>query len=719
MKNKRNNVPPSKSDGRYYRNRYGSSGPKPKVLKMKPGADAALKKIFASIGAPQKTPFKPDRFQIEALEATKQSDCLVTAPTGAGKTWIAIEAIARVFKNGGRAWYASPLKALTNSKYAEFCDAFGAASIGILTGDRKENPEAPIIVGTTEILRNQLYDAMHRGQGLNTDFVVLDEAHFLGDEDRGVVWEEIMIYLPSRIPLLMLSATIGNAHQIGAWLAEIRNRKCAIVEAQKRPVPLQPIFLHPSGTLLPMLEAPSPKKKKAKVHKKVKAYLNAPKPPLLAPPRKLSPFGKILRVLKKYNLLPAIFFLKSRADCDNALELCKSVIYRDHAREALLSHRIDALTAGNPYLHNHPQMNFLTGGAIGAHHSGQLPAWKLLLETLMQEGLLDAIFATSTVAAGVNFPARTVVLSNSDRFNGRDFLPLTPTEFHQMTGRAGRRGMDQIGFAVILPGRFMDIRLMAKLTKAPPSDIHSQIKINFAMVLNLLLSHTPDQIQDLLKHSFAVFQMAPSKKHRNLSKEERMQIQRYLEKAFRRRLNFLKETNFVASDDILTDDGKWASQLRVDQPLMIAEGFRRGLFPRSDPVLLASIIAAFVNEREMDIQFDTRQAPSNLADAFYKIKKGLRSFAQKMVQRGFEIRVLYMRPAAAINAWASGQSWNETLTIAELAEGDLAMLILRTADNLRHIQALATVFPEAAATAKQSIKLILKDPVIMAYDDQE
>jgi ATP-dependent RNA helicase HelY len=198
------------------------SSKKTPFLKIKPGADSRLKKIFATIGVPEKRPFIPDPYQLKAVSAIDRGDCLVTAPTGAGKTWIAEQTIRKVFEKGGRAWYASPLKALSNSKYEEFSQIFGLNNLGILTGDRKENPDAPIIVGTTEILRNQLYDSMHHGEVLSTDFVVLDEAHFLGDEDRGVVWEEIMIYLPTRIPILMLSATIGNARQISNWLSSIR-----------------------------------------------------------------------------------------------------------------------------------------------------------------------------------------------------------------------------------------------------------------------------------------------------------------------------------------------------------------------------------------------------------------------------------------------------------------------------------------------------------------
>ena len=241
---------------------------KPKLPHLKPGADARLRKVFGEIGVPENPAFTPDAFQLDALSAIEHSDCLVTAPTGSGKTWIAEKAIARIHAGGGRSWYACPLKALSNAKYAEFSAIFGRQHVGILTGDRKENPDASIIVGTTEILRNQLYDAMHRGELLAADFVVLDEAHFLGDPDRGVVWEEIMIYLPQRIPLLLLSATIGNADQIAGWLSSIRSSRCAVIRESKRPVPLAPLFLHPSGTLLPLTE-PAKTGGKEKIYKKV------------------------------------------------------------------------------------------------------------------------------------------------------------------------------------------------------------------------------------------------------------------------------------------------------------------------------------------------------------------------------------------------------------------------------------------------------------------
>ena len=685
-----------------------------RIPEIKPAADARLKPVFASIGIPDKVPFKPDPFQLEALSAINRSDCLVTVPTGSGKTWIAEQAIARIHTKGGKSWYASPLKALSNAKYAEFKKIFGSKNIGILTGDRKENLDAPIIVGTTEILRNQLYDAMHRGETLSADLVVLDEAHFLGDEDRGVVWEEILIYLPIRIPILLLSATIGNADQIAGWISSIRSRKCVVIEETKRPVPLLPLFFHPSGMLLPLLTKEDSRGKK-RIDKKVRAYLNSKHPPLLAPPRKLPPFGAILKVLKKYQLLPALFFLKSRADCDNALERCTENRPKDQNRKARLGQRINDLVSQYPYAGRHRQLWHLEHLAVGAHHSGQLPVWKLVLETLMTEGLLDAVFATSTVAAGVNFPARTMVFLNSDRFNGREFLPLNPTEFHQMTGRAGRRGMDNIGFAVAIPGKFMDIRLGAKLIASQPSEVLSQIRINFSMALNLLLSHTPDQIEDLLKKSFATYLIIQGRK-KKAAPGPRDDDHKFLWENFLQHLSFLKETEYVAENDKLTETGMWASQLRVDQPLMIAEGLKRKIFPESDPAILAAIIASFVDEQESDDKILKNLVPRTLLASFQKVKKGLQPFTEHMAEHGFAVRPLFLRPAATIYAWATGQPWEKVLAVSETAEGNLAMLILRTADNLRHIRTLAQVFPEAAKTSETAIELILRDPVVMDYD---
>lgn len=214
-----------------------------------------LNELLGGIGTPKPGPFKPDPFQLAALAALEFEDVLVTAPTGSGKTWIAREEIRRLLEAGKRAWYTTPLKALTNSKYQEFGAEFGAHRVGILTGDRKENSDAPLIVGTTEIFRNQLFDALRGGEDVRVDLVIFDEAHYLGDEDRGHVWEEAIILTPSRIRMLLLSATIGNADELARWIEELRGVRCGVVTRPgARPVPLRSAFLMPDKRLVPLLD---------------------------------------------------------------------------------------------------------------------------------------------------------------------------------------------------------------------------------------------------------------------------------------------------------------------------------------------------------------------------------------------------------------------------------------------------------------------------------
>src|SRR3989339_757075 len=497
--------------------------------RMNPEAEPLLKPIFARIGKPPVAEFRADPFQTEAIAAVRDTDCLVTAPTGSGKTWIAEQAIRSVFASGGRCWYASPLKALSNSKWVEFRDIFKPENVGIVTGDTKENTAAPVIVGTTEILRNQLYDTMHSGKNLDFDLVILDEAHFLGDRDRGVVWEEILIYLPARINLLLLSATIGNAEEIAAWLSSIRNKPCRVIREEKRPVPLFPLFLHPSGRLMPLIEG-------NRLFGKIDEFVNQRHGRL---ERGLPKFGEILEVLEHHHLLPAIFFLKSRSECDAALGMCSPATDSPDDFERDLAANLESA----PYLQNHRQLHELRTARVAAHHGGQLPAWKFFVETMMKNGHLRAIFATSTVAAGVNFPARTIVLLNSDLFNGSEFSPLSGTEFHQMTGRAGRRGQDRIGFMLTIPGRFMDMIHVRKLLSREPEPIMSQIRSDFSMVLNLLLSQTPEDIRNIFSQSFASYQRQhPGKKNVQQGK------QTDLWNDFQRHLQLLKDEGFVGNN---------------------------------------------------------------------------------------------------------------------------------------------------------------------------
>ncbi len=869
----------------------------------RPGIDRKLIPVFRRIGIPDSNHFTPDPFQVEAIDLIGGVDVLVSAPTGAGKTWIASQAINSYIKQDRRVWYASPLKALSNSIYQEFSNEFGPELCGILTGDRKENTDAPVLVGTTEILRNQLYDSMHEGTNIPADLVILDEAHYLNDPDRGVVWEEVLIYLTPRVRLLLLSATISNATQICDWLREIRQTPNRLVRSEGRPVPLELLFLFDEGLVVPLSEG-------SRLDPKVKKYLSKYSP--WRARHKRVNFGNILDCLREFDLLPAIFFLKSRSDCDKAILTCHPV---DKEKESglLLKEDVDAFLNDYPHLKKHRQMDSLIASRVGSHHGGQLPYWKVLIEKMMNKGHLEAIFSTSTVAAGVNFPARTVVLMQSDRFNGREFVDLTATEFHQIIGRAGRRGKDHIGFGLIIPGFHQDVELINSLKNSPPEPVLSQININFSMTLNLLLSHTPAEVKQLLDLSLAAFQekekdpnikrrreklldrlkdslpgavcdvsdpyeimeniqkgselqrqirrltrgvfseqrrgayekllqpgrlflhkngdiytvihthhsdqrlicaarnikeaSCPGRKGERLKKVDLNQIRKLfdytieipgknsarqweaivkdipinklktirieipskdqiqtksLNKAeerlrtlpcehcdhfgfckkkkgaiqtllrefrsleqrtdgkngglwlsFKRHLRFLRETGFVDDYDQLTPDGYWASKLRLDQPLLIAEAIRKGAFDNLSPEIMAGVLAPFVWDKvqETEIKNNAHLSYKELEWAFNRILAYIEDIVTLKKSRGFESPQIVFWPSAALFIWARRLPWEELLDCFPVSEGDMASLIMRTADHLRQVANLRQTHSGLASTANEAIQLILREPV--------
>ena len=473
-----------------------------------------LRQLLEGIGTPEAVPFKPDPFQLEALAALEREDVLVTAPTGSGKTWIAREEIRRLLASGKRAWYTSPLKALTNSKYHEFSAEFGEEHVGILTGDRKERSDAPLIVGTTEVYRNQLFDALRRGEQLQADLVILDEAHYLADEERGHVWEEAIILTPPRVRMLLLSATVGRAEEFADWIAEVRGHPCRVIPRPgARPVPLRAAFLFPDGGLTPLFD------ERGHFNNEIARFTQPAKDERQGargrfqrggPPQRRGmpemPPSILLAALGSYDLLPAIVFLPTRRRCDEAAAEAAYAPRRGAGPERREARRrvLEGLAEQYPEVRKHRHWDLVLRGGVASHHAGHLPAWKLAIERLMSAGLLDAIFATMTVAAGVDFPARTVVLENIDVRRGRGWQTLTASELQQMTGRAGRRGRDRVGFIVAAPGLHQNPQKLATLLHADPDPLESQFRATYTTLLNLLDAYgTFAQVREIAERSYA------------------------------------------------------------------------------------------------------------------------------------------------------------------------------------------------------------------------
>jgi len=680
-----------------YRHRKDASRSDEQCLVTQPSVHRETLRLLSQIGKPESTGFVPDEFQLQSLELLSSQDVVVSAPTGSGKTWIALEAAKLYLSAGKGVWYAAPLKALSNAKYQEFGDEIGAENVGILTGDRKENPDAPMIVGTTEILRNQLYDAMEVGKDLDVDLVILDEAHYLGDVDRGVVWEEVLIYLPSRVRLLLLSATISNAEELAQWLERIRDKPCAVVHSGVRPVPLNVLCQLPNGQITPFFKG-------QRLFPPVALLAKQQKESRKIARQSVPDFNSIVESLRKFNLLPAIIFLKSRSDCDAAVAHLNPSPLRpgsDGFLRAVRQH-----LERYPELESRSQVDRLLMCRVGSHHAGQLPAWKLLVEQMMVKGFLDVIFSTSTVAAGVNFPARTVVILQSDRFDGRSFVDMTATDLHQMCGRAGRRGMDKVGFVLVVPGRYLNIGLMRQLFLSPPEPLQSQITINFSMVLNLLLSHDTQGVKELLGLSFASFHEKPRKSRA---------VKLKLVEEFQRHLSFLQELGYVAdSSGAPTFDGRWAAQLRLDHPLLIAELIRNGELRYLSAQELAAAIAPFVVDKDKAVHVSRYvwDKTKPLWKKFRAMVMRLRPLIESLMSHGFSVPDIMFWPVASLFLWCEGVEWDELTAHIRADEGDLAMMILRTADHLRQLLALAPVEPDIARTARHSIELIVRSPLI-------
>lgn len=517
-------------------------------------------------------PFELDEFQKKAIAAlAKGKSVVICAPTGSGKTLIGEYAIHRALLHGKRVFYTTPLKALSNQKFRDFQEEFGAGDpkkIGLLTGDTIVNPNAAVVVMTTEIFRNMLYETPIGQLGTtleDVEAVVLDECHYISNRFRGTVWEESIIYCPPQIQLVALSATIGNPQELTDWITKVRNSnpnnkekyECELINSDFRPVPLRYYFCDRRGIhrLLNQNETQiNPKLKASAPHKGQK--------PKRLKAKDCPKIYQVVQQLQTKDMLPAIYIIFSRRGCDKAVDnldgldlvtfeegqeiesilLYFFLAHNSDLQTSLLAHFADSNSeladllrdylANNEqgevnlanYLNADPNQKYLLWQflcessqiaridqieplmrGIASHHAGLLPAWKELVERLFEQGLVKIVFATATLAAGINMPARTTVMSALSKRTDGGHSMLGPSEFLQISGRAGRRGKDKVGHVVTIQTPFEGAKEAAFLATSNSEPLRSWFTPSYGMVLNLLQKYSLSEVKELLERSFAEY----------------------------------------------------------------------------------------------------------------------------------------------------------------------------------------------------------------------
>ena len=458
--------------------------------------------------------FGLDDFQLRALDAVDAgASVLVAAPTSSGKTLVAEYAIAHALAEGTKAFYTAPIKALSNQKYADLVRRHGPANVGLLTGDNAINGDAPVVVMTTEVLRNMIYAGSDALRGLR--YVILDEVHYLQDAYRGPVWEEVIIHTPQSARLVCLSATGSNAEELSDWMSTVRGTTATIIE-ERRPVELQNLYLIGDRTsdrlhLLPTLVdgRPNPEASRLDAEAARSGWPGRGRSRRrLYTPRRI----EVVELLEDQGMLPAIYFIFSRAACSDAAAACldagvrlTTAAERDRIRE-IVGARLRGIDDADLAVLGYGRWMAGLEAGVAPHHAGLVPPFKEAVEACFVEGLVKVVFATETLALGINMPARSVVIEKLSKFTGERHQFLTPGEYTQLTGRAGRRGIDTIGHAIVLWSPFVPFDQVAGLASSRTFRLVSAFRPTYNMAANLVRTYPRDQAHHLLNLSFGQYQ---------------------------------------------------------------------------------------------------------------------------------------------------------------------------------------------------------------------
>ena len=455
--------------------------------------------------------FEPDDFQVEAAEAIASGkSVVVTAPTGAGKTLVAEAATYLGRSEGLRVFYTTPIKALSNQKFSDLTDVYGEETVGLLTGDNVINPGAPVIVATLEVLRNMIYADAERLDDVAT--VVLDEAHYLQDRSRGAAWEEVIVHCPAHVRFVCLSATISNNRQFADWIEE-RRGPTELIAMEERPVPLESMYMvkERSGQrnthFLPMFVEREGRRRTNPRLEHMLGLEKGRRKKFKTPNR-----FDVVEELEHSKMLPAIYFIFSRAGCDAAANrLADSGVRLTDSDERntirhIVEERTAHLTDDDLSVLGYDRWLHALENGVAAHHAGLVPAFKETVEELFKRGLVRVVFATETLALGINMPARSVVIENLSKFNGESHELLQPGDYTQLTGRAGRRGIDVEGFGVVLHSPFVKFRQVTEIASIGSHELKSSFRPTYNMTANLVANYSEERAMELLSASFAAFQ---------------------------------------------------------------------------------------------------------------------------------------------------------------------------------------------------------------------
>jgi ATP-dependent RNA helicase HelY len=632
--------------------------------------------------------FAPDDFQLKAFDALDAGrSVLVSAPTGSGKTAVADYAVARALAAGRKAFYTTPLKALSNQKFAELAAAYGHERIGLLTGDVSHRPDADVVVMTTEVVRNMLFARSPQLVGLG--LLVLDEVHYLQDPYRGSVWEEAIILVPDDVRLVCLSATVSNAAQLGAWLRSVHGPTDVIVESH-RPVTLHNhVAIAERGSrrvdLVPLLSHGRLHPQAAAVDQRVArlARQGGLRQSRMASPRRT----EIIDALAERDMLPAIVFIFSRAACDDAVRQCldDGVRLTTPDERSEIRERCAERTEGLPddelrVLGYGPWIAGLEAG-VAPHHAGMIPAFREAVEDCFTAGLLRVVFATETLSLGINMPARSVVIERLTKMRQHGRAGLTSGEYAQLTGRAGRRGLDSVGHAVVVWSPQISLSQLATLATSPAPQLVSSFRASYNLAVNLVRRYPADQAYEVLDRSFAQF----------VSADHHDALSRRMDRALR----LLERRGHV---DLgawrLTASGGLVARIYHESDLLVAEALHGGLFDGLDPAGLAAVVSACTYEVRAGRWHPEPRPPKELLPrlhALVALGEGLRHDEEE--SRLARTRLPELGFAEVAWRWARGERLARVLERAELAPGDFVRNAKQLVDLLRQV---ATVAPDPA-----------------------